>query len=160
MQIPKLYRRRFIPDELVELKDDEILRLDDEVLLTRWKTLKPRKDFSGGVSCTFFDKGWKVSRIMDNQGNCLYTYCDIVEVIKDGNGEFILINDLLVDVIVYEDGFVKVLDMAEIAEALDEHLITVETAKKALRLLDDLLGVIYSGKFGDLLEAFKAEALL
>ena len=49
----KLYRRRFIPDELTFLADDEILRLDDEMLVTRWKSLHPRTDFAGGVSVFF-----------------------------------------------------------------------------------------------------------
>lgn len=35
----RLYRKRLIPEECVELKDDEILRLDENVIVTRWKCL-------------------------------------------------------------------------------------------------------------------------
>jgi predicted RNA-binding protein associated with RNAse of E/G family len=160
MDRPKLYRRRFIPNETVELKNDEIIRLDEDILLTKWKVLKPRDDFSHGVSCFHLKKGWKISRMMDDGNNCLYTYCDIMEIVRNYKENFILFNDLLVDVIVYDDGFVKVLDMAEVSDALDLGLITIEMAKSALRILDSLLDVIYSGRFEELLESFKSEALL
>ena len=39
-----LYRKRLIPDELVHLKDDVVLYHDDTVIITKWKTIKPRKD--------------------------------------------------------------------------------------------------------------------
>ena len=41
----KLYRRRFIPEETVFLKDDIIEKADGDIIITRWKTLKPRKEF-------------------------------------------------------------------------------------------------------------------
>jgi predicted RNA-binding protein associated with RNAse of E/G family len=160
MEGPRLFRRRFIPDETVELKNDEILKLDEDTLLTRWKALKPRKDFTCGMSCLFLKKGWKISRVMDDSGNCLYTYCDIVDVDFDVKNNIILFSDLLVDVVVYDNGFVKVLDIAEVSDALDLGLITVDTAKRALRLLDGLLRVIYSGKFQELLSMFQMEALI
>jgi len=75
---------------------------------------------------------------------CIYIYCDIIEVELNDN-EY-LFTDLLADVIVYENGFTKVLDLAEIPEALDEGLITLDQAKKALIVLDKLLNMIYDGK--------------
>ena len=36
MGLPKIYRKRYMPNETVLLKDDEILRLDEDVLVTKW----------------------------------------------------------------------------------------------------------------------------
>ena len=61
----KLYRRRYIPNELTHLKDDRILQYDPgKLLITEWKTLKPRKDFARGVSAFFLDRGIKVSKLI------------------------------------------------------------------------------------------------
>ena len=51
----------------------------------------------------------------------------------------------MADVIIYEDGFVKVVDLGEIAEALEEGIITDREAKLSLSRLDALLEVIYGG---------------
>ena len=52
MKKPVLFRKRYIPSEIVELKDDIILYRDDSMLITRWTTLKPRHDIAGGISLT------------------------------------------------------------------------------------------------------------
>ena len=55
----------------------------------------------------------------------------------------------MADVKIYPDGKVEVVDIDEIADSLDKGIITVESAKKALRQLDSLLRIIYSGKIGE-----------
>ncbi len=67
--------------------------------------------------------------------------------------------DLLVDVIIYPDGFVKVVDLAELADALDENIITEEMVKKALRRLEALLTEIYAGKLKNLVQYLEIEEL-
>ena len=39
----KLYRKRIIPEECILLEDDEILYLDQEVIITKWNTIHPKK---------------------------------------------------------------------------------------------------------------------
>ena len=56
MKDPILYRRRLIPEECVLLKDDRILLHADNILVTSWQALKPRKDLHHGYSCYFFTK--------------------------------------------------------------------------------------------------------
>ena len=144
----KLYRKRYIPDELICLEEDELIFMDEEVIVTKWKVLKPRCDFMYGSSCYYLKKGFKVSRIYDQNLKLLYHYCDIVRCREDGNS--LIFEDLLADVVVYNDGFVKVLDIGEIASALNDGLITAEHAKEALVRLDELLDIIYTGRFPDL----------
>ncbi|MCI8342106.1 MAG: DUF402 domain-containing protein [Firmicutes bacterium] len=139
----KLYRKRFIPYEKVLLKDDIIEKADDNLIITRWKTLKPRKDFACGISFYYLKKGYKVSKFLDENGNLVYYYCDIIDVSYDEAENSYVFSDLLADVIVYENGFVKVVDVEEIADALDAGLIDCFTAKSALRKLARLLHVIY-----------------
>lgn len=145
MENIKLYRRRFIPDEKIYLKDDILIRADEEVVITKWNVLNKRHDFSHGASCYFLKEGFKVSKFIDDDNNLLYWYCDIIDVEKNCDGY--TFNDLLVDVVVYEDGFVKVLDIDEIAYAIKNNIITTELACKALEGCDKLLNIIYNDKF-------------
>lgn len=91
------------------------------------------------------DKGWKVSKFLNKNDELVYYYCDIIDTTYNQEENFYVFTDLLADVIIYEDGFVKVVDLGEIAEALEEKIITDREAKLALSRLDALLEVIYNG---------------
>ena len=147
MSRPRLYRRRFIPDENIELKDDMILALEPNLIITSWNVLKPRRDISRGVSAYFIDKGIKVSKVFDNAGQMVYWYCDIIETHYDEKENTYTFNDLLIDVVVYPDGQVEVLDMDEFADAMEQGILSVGTIAHAMRATDDLLHTIYAGEF-------------
>lgn len=150
----KLYRKRFIPEEIIFLKDDKILYFDEDVIITKWNVLKPRKDFERGYSCYFLKKGFKVSKFIDKEGNLFYYYCDIIETNYIEEENTFIFMDLLADVIVYENGFVKVVDIGEITDALNQNLITLELAKSALKYLDELLTIIYAENFKNLIKDY------
>jgi hypothetical protein len=76
---PKLYRKRLIPEECVELKDDVVLRCDGDVIVTAWKALHPKRELSRGYSCYYLKRGIKVSKFISADGNLMYWYCDIVD---------------------------------------------------------------------------------
>lgn len=147
MSRPRLFRRRFIPDENIELKDDMILALEPNLIITSWNVLKPRRDISRGVSAYFIDKGIKVSKVFDNAGQMVYWYCDIIETHYDEKENTYTFNDLLIDVVVYPDGQVEVLDMDEFADAMEQGILCVGTIAHAMRATDDLLHTIYAGEF-------------
>ena len=147
MSRPRLFRRRFIPDENIELKDDMILALEPNLIITSWNVLKPRRDISRGVSAYFIDKGIKVSKVFDNSGQMVYWYCDIIETHYDEKENTYTFNDLLIDVVVYPDGQVEVLDMDEFADAMEQGILSVGTIAHAMRATDDLLHTIYAGEF-------------
>ena len=81
----KLYRRRFIPNELKLLTDDKILHIDDNLIITSWSTLKPRSDFSSGISAYYRKEGFKISRHYGADGTFTRWYCDIVTESQSGN---------------------------------------------------------------------------
>ncbi len=141
----KLYRRRYIPDETVYLKDDEILSFKENRIVTKWKVLRQRTDFTHGFSCYFIDEGFKISKFIDGKDKLVYWYCDIIDTHIEGDAYFF--NDLLIDIIVYENGSVKVADLDEIAAALREDILDKETAARAMERADRLLKIIYSGNF-------------
>ena len=126
MKDPILYRRRLIPEECVLLKDDRILLHEGNILVTSWQTLKPRKDLHHGFSC------YIITHSYDEKSNTL------------------VVTDLLADVLIYPDGFVKVVDLGEISQALTEGLLTIPLLQAALLSLDALLNRIYAGKLGEL----------
>ncbi len=142
----KLYRRRFIPEETVFLKKDIIVKFSDEIIVTKWSAIKPRPDFSYGCSVYYPGKGWKISKFYDEKMNFIYYYCDIINTEYFRQENEVIFSDLLVDVVVFPDGSIRVLDLDEIPEALDLGLIDVETAKSALRKLHELLAIIYNGE--------------
>lgn len=151
MDIPEiqLYRRRFIPNELKLLKDDNILYLDDDLIITSWTTLKPRSDFASGLSAYYRKMGYKVSAHYGSDGSFTRWYCDIVlEEPQDGNR--LVFDDLLIDVVIYPDGSVRVVDFDEAADALEQKLITPDMLSCALRSTDNLLRYIYQDRFSEL----------
>ena len=146
----KLYRKRIIPEECILLKDDEVLYHDSEVIITKWNTIHPKKTLHHGYSCYFLERGFKVSKFYDHDGNLISWYCNIISYSYEEEDNAYTFTDLLVDVIVYPDGFVRVVDLDELADAARDGLISAEQMQLALRRTDKLLSVIYKGAFGKL----------
>lgn len=147
MAISKLYRRRLIPAECLPLSDDIIVEQNEEVLITKWKTLRPKPEFSHGCSCYFLQEGIKVSKIYRSDGSLVYWYCDIVDYDYDAGSQSLTVIDLLADVILYPNGHMEVVDLDELAEAMERGLITNEQMTTCLRNLNHLLSMIYRDKF-------------
>ncbi len=150
MEKPVLYRKRLIPEECVQLKDDIILYMDDEKIVTKWNTLKPKKDLHHGYSVYFLNEGYKVSKFYKADGTLLYYYCDIVTYERHEEKNELIVIDLLADVIIYPDGFVKVVDIDEMVECLNDGKIDLELLKTSLTGLDRLLNIIYEDKLDTL----------
>ncbi len=147
MPNPTLYRRRIIPDECLLLKDDIILECNEERIVTFWKAIRPKKDLHHGYSCYFLNEGFKVSKFYYEDGRLLYWYCDIVDYDYIACDNKLIVTDLLADVIIYPNGFVKVVDLDELVTALESRSISLDTLKSGLNKLDKLLNLIYSDKF-------------
>lgn len=147
MTNPILYRRRIIPEECILLKDDIILSCDEEHIVTSWHALHPKKDLHHGSSCYFLKEGFKVSKFCDASDGLLYWYCDIVDFDYHPCDNHLIVTDLLADVIIYPDGFVKVVDLDELVTALESRSISLDTLKSSLNRLDRLLNIIYLGNF-------------
>lgn len=150
-----LYRRRFIPDEKILLKDDELVSIDDEKIVTRWQVLTKRHDFTHGASCYYIKEGFKISKFLDEYNNLVYWYCDIIETKYNEKENSYTFNDLLIDVIIDTKGFVKVVDIDEIAVAMKKQLLTNEQIIFAMETTEKLLNIIYSGKFDKYSEVIK-----
>lgn len=147
MANPVIYRKRLIPDECILLKDDTVLHRDSEIIVTSWNSLKPRKDLHHGYSCYYLSKGIKVSRFYKEDNTLLFWYCDIVDYTYYEDKDTYIVTDLLADVIVYPDGFVKVVDLDELVTARNSGILTEDMLEKSLLCLDHLLKIIYAGNF-------------
>ena len=93
-----------------------------------------------------------MSRFFYENDSILYWYCDIVDYDYYEETDTYIITDLLADVIIYPDGFVKVVDIGELADAREAGLLNDAMLKKALLTLNRLLQVIYDGGFEKLQE--------
>ena len=40
----KLFRKRFIPDEIIDISKDEVIYRDDDLIITKWLPIHPRGD--------------------------------------------------------------------------------------------------------------------
>lgn len=147
MDKPLLYRKRIIPEECIALKDDIILFQNEDIIITKWHAIKPKKDLHHGYSCYFLKDGYKISKFYKEDNSLMYWYCDIVKYSYTKDTDTYIFTDLLADVLIYPDGFVKVVDIDEIAEALDAGKITAADVSQALYSLDKLLKIIYSNQF-------------
>ena len=111
-----LFRKRLIPDECINLKNDNIIHIDDKKIITSWSTIHTKAEFSHGCSYYCLDKGWKISKFYKEDNSLAYVYCDIIDTaIKDS--DTYVFTDLLADVIIENSGFVKVVDLDELADA-------------------------------------------
>ena len=161
MESLKIYRKRLIPSENIWLKDDVVLLCNEEFIVTRWNTLKPRKDFSHGFSVYCLKEGIKVSKFYKTDGSLKYWYCDVVDYDINVSENTCTTTDLLVDVIVYPDGSSRILDLDELATAHERGLIDNSVLYEALRRADKLVSDIYAGKFNKyrkMVEALENEA--
>lgn len=156
MNFLKLYRKRLIPQECILLKDDIIVFSSDELLITSWKTINPKIEFTHGCSCYFLQEGFKISKFYKPDGSLLYYYCDIVEFETDESTNALIVTDLLADVIVYPNGSHHVLDLDELADAQEQTLITTSQLNRSLRQLAKLLYIIQKGGFFKLLEKIES----
>ena len=152
---PILYRKRLIPNECIRLKDDIILTCNSDIILTKWKALKPKKDLHHGYSCYFLKEGFKISKFYRSDNTLLYWYCDIVKYDYDQKENVLTVTDLLADVIVYPDGSVHVVDLDELAEAFEKNLLSSEQMTTCLRQLNHLLSLIYRDKCDHLQSYFE-----
>lgn len=144
---PVLYRRRLIPNECILLKDDVILSCTDNIILTKWNALRPKKELHHGFSAYFLKEHIKVSKFCKEDNTFMYWYCDIVDYETDESAGTVTSIDLCVDVVVYPDGRLKVLDLDELVQARREGLLTQGQLEHALLATGDLLDDIYHERF-------------
>ena len=127
-----------------------ILERTDDTIVTKWNTLKPRRDFHHGYSCYFLKSGYKISKFYREDDTLLSWYCDIVDYTYRESDNALIVTDLLADVVIYPDGYIKVLDVNELAIALEKGLCEPQVITQALKKLDSLLNIIYDDKFDTL----------
>ena len=144
---PVLYRRRLIPNECILLKDDVILSCTDNMILTKWNALRPKKELHHGFSAYFLKEHIKVSKFCTEDNTFMYWYCDVVDYEVEESAGTVTSIDLCVDVVVYPDGRLKVLDLDELVQARREGLLTQGQLEHALLATGDLLDDIYHGRF-------------
>ncbi|MBR6696688.1 MAG: DUF402 domain-containing protein [Lachnospiraceae bacterium] len=145
--MPELFRKRLIPNECIPLKNDTIHYQDDSIILTSWDTLKPKATLAKGYSLYVLEKGYKISRFMDANDNFICWYCDIIQYEYNAKNDSYIFTDLLADILIYEDGSIKVIDLDELAQAHEEGLITTAELHSSLYKTNALLQEIYSGDF-------------
>lgn len=156
MKNPILYRKRFIPNECILLKNDVILECTDTMIITKWATIKKRCDLSSGFSCYYLDRGYKISKFMNSDGTFLCWYCDIITYDYNPDNNTLVVIDLLADVIIYPDGRMKVADLDELYDAFDQELIDKNLLKKSLLSLNKLLDDIYTDGINSLTKPLAA----
>lgn len=148
--LPKLYRKRYYPEELIYLKDDIILKQTDTYIITKWDTLKPRKDICRGISAYFLKEGYKISKVYNHENNLVYWYCDIIDTEYIEKENAYIFHDLLMDVLIYPDNRIEVVDLDELGVLLEDGKITIKMCSRALKIADSLLKLLYNHEFYNL----------
>ena len=146
----KLFRKRFIPDEIIDISNDEVIKREDDLIITKWLPIHPRGDIYSGMSWTYFKDGYKISKFFDQDCNLLYYYCDIIDYDYNEIEDSYTFIDLLVDIKYYPNGKIEFLDFDELQKAYDEKLIDGSLLLKAISNLNKLTNIIREGSFSDL----------
>ena len=154
--MPTLYRKRLIPDECVNLKDDKIIFINDETIITSWNTFRPKAEFTHGTSYYVMKEGFKISKFYKADNSLAYIYCDIISTSYDAASDTYVFTDLLADVIIENDGRVRVVDLDELGDALTDNVLSSELMSDALHKLNNLLSAIYDGTFAHYLEVLES----
>lgn len=139
----QLYRKRLIPAETVLLKDDCILRQENDLIVTSWRAFHPRPDLMRGFSCYYTEDHLKVSRMIHDD-DTFHWYIDIADYTWNDTRDVLTMTDLLADVTVSQDGIIRVMDLDELADAHTQGLISDDLLKKSLYTLDRLLRELYA----------------
>ena len=137
-----------------------IVSISDGHIITRWKTLHPKEEFSYGISYYVVKHGWKISKFYKENGTLAYIYCDIIDTSYDKNTDTYIFTDLLADVIIENDGFVRVVDLDELADACRMSIISNDMLVTSLHRLNALLSIIYNGDFKDYLDELERYEVL
>lgn len=99
--------------------------------------ISSKKEFDHGASVYYLKKGIKISKFLKSDNTLAYWYCDIVDYEYGKNTlpdcqppepaskaqqghDCLTCIDLLADIVIYPDGFVKVVDLDELAEAAEQ----------------------------------------
>lgn len=151
-----LVRKRLIPCECIELKDDIISCLEKDKIITRWETFRPKSEFSHGISYYVIDKGFKISKFFKPDNSLAYIYCDIIDTDYNKETDTYTFTDLLADVIIENSGLVKVVDLDELADACKDGLISNDLLVETLHKLDNLLQCIYSREFNNYIKTLES----
>lgn len=146
-----LFRKRLIPEECIHLKDDQIIHIEPDMIITKWKTFRPKPDFSHGISYYVLNKGWKISKFFKEDNSLAYIYCDIIDTSYDAAADTYVFTDLLADVII-ERSQVRVLDLDELGDACSGGIISNDMLVASLHKLNSLLSIIYNGEIKQYLD--------
>ena len=146
----KMFRKRFIPDEIIDISNDEVLERTDKRIVTKWLPIHPRNDVFCGKSYVYYKDGYKISKFYDKDGKLLYYYCDIIDYSYDEKEDSFTFIDLLVDIKFYPSGQVEYLDFDELQKAYDEKMIDGKMLLKAVSSLNELAKKILDGSFEQL----------
>lgn len=142
----QLIRKRYYPDEEVNISGDEILYLDDDLLVTSWLPIKPREDISKGIAFWFLNKGYKITKLYDLEGKFIHYYCDICRYEVEKGKSYKMI-DLLADIIVEPSMTYRVIDMDELIDMLENHSLPPKEFMISIKNLTSLIEVINKGEF-------------
>lgn len=148
----KLYRKRFIPAETVLLNDDIVLLNEPDALITKWETLRPKREFKYGFSCYRPRESYKISKVYDEARVFKFAYIDIISAETDSRENVYVFTDMLVDIKIEPNGFVTVLDLNELAAAYESGFISITALLSALNAADRLLKIVYAGGLSRLTE--------
>jgi predicted RNA-binding protein associated with RNAse of E/G family len=139
--VPKRYKKKLFPPAIIDISSDILYFFNKELMVTGWapEVDDPTEGVASVISFIFLEKGFQISKKFDKNNTFLYWYCDIIDVESDQENNIYTITDLVVDVVVYPDNYVRIIDLDELANLIEQDGLDKKLLLKALRNLDNLL---------------------
>lgn len=142
-----LLRKRYFPNEEIDISDDDVLYVDDELLVTSWVPIRSRGDIKRGISYYFLNEGYKISKVFNNDDSLKYYYCDICRYEVNKDKKIYKMIDLLVDIEVFPDKHYIVLDFDELIDLFERKEISPKEYMRSVKNFSDLVTKINNGEF-------------
>lgn len=149
-----IYKHKLVPQETQDITQDHWIYRDEHWMLSTWSPAHSDMKVVKAVSIFDLEHGWQLSQKFDAQGQLKYWYCDIIaSYSQDGDLHIV---DLILDVVLFPDGVIQVVDMPEFQNYVPQtpqEVEWLETAPTKLQTLihQILLNDFPSGKMKNLL---------
>ena len=60
----KIYRKRYIPNEIIDISGDKVEFVNEDLLITNWLSIHPRNDVAFGMSYAYLKRVGVIANII------------------------------------------------------------------------------------------------
>lgn len=146
-EIKTLLKHKLLPQCTEDITEDEILFFNNDYLVTQWKAKSSNMNIASALSVVSVEHGIQISKKYDKDKKFCYWYCDIVKTKWTPESSCFEITDLLVDVVVFPDNELRMIDLDEFTQSKNNGLLNTSDFQWAQQSVLKLINQALLGDF-------------